>query len=199
MLVAETETAHGRPILITQHDIRELQLAKGAIAAGIQVLMEQLGIGFEDIGEVLLAGAFGNYIDPHSATAVGLLPPLLEAKVRPIGNVAGAGAKAALLSRREYRRAAQIADFVEYIELSAYQNSGVDKGDSGIMLDHFSCNPLGSLGNHAVPFRSHELRRPEVFSRLFRRPKPRRRPAPCLYLTCLAHPVPSICYPGRVV
>ena len=122
VLVTAPETADGRPILITQSDIRELQLAKGAIAAGIQVLLEKLGCGQEAVTQVLLAGAFGNYLDPHSACAIGLIPPALEDRVKSVGNAAGAGAKAALLSRSEYKRAAMIADFVEYIELSAYPN-----------------------------------------------------------------------------
>ena len=121
-LAAAQETAHGRPILITQKDISELQLAKGAIAAGIQVLCEQLGIGLEAITEVLLAGAFGNYLDLRSACAIGMIPAALEARLKPVGNAAGAGAKAALLSRSEYQRAAMIADFVEYVELSIYPN-----------------------------------------------------------------------------
>ena len=122
LLVDESETAHGRPILITQKDIREVQLAKGAIAAGIHVLLEQLGISVDDISEVLLAGAFGNYLDPHSACAIGLIPQALDGKIRPVGNAAGTGAKMALLSRNEYRRAGLIAGLVEYVELSAYKN-----------------------------------------------------------------------------
>ncbi|HAA90792.1 MAG TPA: ferredoxin [Peptococcaceae bacterium] len=120
LLAGESETAHGRPILITQRDIRELQLAKGAIATGIYVLMEKLGITTGDIAEVLLAGAFGNYLDPESACAIGLIPPELAGKVRGVGNAAGAGAIAALLSRGEFRRAALISESVEYVELSAY-------------------------------------------------------------------------------
>jgi uncharacterized 2Fe-2S/4Fe-4S cluster protein (DUF4445 family) len=122
LLVDESETAHGRPILITQKDIREVQLAKGAIAAGIQVLLEQLGASLDDISEVLLAGAFGNYLDPHSACAIGLIPQALEGKIRSVGNAAGMGARMALLSRSEYRRAGLIASMVEYVELSAYKN-----------------------------------------------------------------------------
>lgn len=120
LLVDAAKTAHGRPILITQKDIRELQMAKGAIAAGIGVLLERLGIGVDEIGEALLAGAFGSFLDPRSACAIGLIPQALAARVRPIGNAAGSGAKAALLSRGEYRRAGLIADSVEYVELSAY-------------------------------------------------------------------------------
>ncbi len=122
VLATAPETVDGRPIMITQGDIRELQLAKGAIAAGIQVLLERLGCDLDAVAEVLLAGAFGNYLDPHSACAIGLIPQALESRVRPVGNAAGAGAKAALLSRSEYRRAGMIADFTEYVELSAYPN-----------------------------------------------------------------------------
>ncbi len=122
LLADAAGTAHGRPILITQKDIRELQMAKGAILAGIEVLMERLGIGVDAISEVLLAGAFGNFLEPRSACAIGLIPQALASRVRPIGNAAGSGAKVALLSRSEYRRAKRIAEFVEYVELSAYPN-----------------------------------------------------------------------------
>lgn len=122
LLVDESATTHSRPILITQRDVRELQLAKGAMATGIRVLIEKFGIEATAITEVLLAGAFGNYLNPHSACVIGLIPPELEAKVKMVGNAAGTGAKLALLSRSEYRRAAAIADFVEYVELSAYAN-----------------------------------------------------------------------------
>lgn len=113
-------TAHGRRIMITQEDINALQLAKGAIAAGIKVLMQELGICEHDISEVLLAGAFGNYMDPHSSCVIGLIPGELESKIKMVGNAAGTGAKLALLSRSEFRRAADIADSVEYVELGAY-------------------------------------------------------------------------------
>lgn len=122
LLADASETAHGRAIMITQRDVRELQLAKGAIATGIRVLMEKLGIAVEEITEVLLAGAFGNYMDPHSACTIGLIPPELEDRVKPIGNAAGTGAKLALLSRGEFQRAAAIARFVEYVELGSYPN-----------------------------------------------------------------------------
>ncbi|WP_347489133.1 ASKHA domain-containing protein [Desulfoscipio sp. XC116] len=120
LLAGADKTGHGRPVMITQSDIRELQLAKGAIAAGIRVLMETLGIGPGDIREVLLAGAFGNYLNPRSACVIGLIPPELENKIKMIGNAAGTGAKLALLSSSEYRKAAQIAEFVEFVELGSY-------------------------------------------------------------------------------
>lgn len=122
LLAKPEETAHGKPLFITQKDVREFQLAKGAIAAGVNILIKEFGIEPEDITEVVLAGAFGNYLDKHSACAVGLIPTPLEDRVNPVGNAAGTGAKIALLSAREYRRAAYITDFVEYVELSASPN-----------------------------------------------------------------------------
>lgn len=120
LLVEANNTAHGRPIMVTQSDIRQLQLAKGAIAAGVKVLMEILGVKTSDIKEVLLAGAFGNYLTPHSACAIGLIPLELENRIRMIGNAAGTGARLALLSSSEYRRAAEIAARVEFVELGSY-------------------------------------------------------------------------------
>lgn len=120
LLADADQTGNGRPIMITQGDIRELQLAKGAMAAGVSVLMETCGIRVEDIKEVLLAGAFGNYMHPHSACVIGLIPPALEGKIKMVGNAAGTGAKLALLSASEYRRAAAIANAVGFVELGSY-------------------------------------------------------------------------------
>ncbi|AET67694.1 putative metal-binding protein [Desulfosporosinus orientis DSM 765] len=120
-LIADAvETVHGRPIMITQNDIRELQLAKGAIMAGVKILMETSGSQFDDVKEVLLAGAFGNYLNPHSACVIGLIPKELEGKIRMIGNAAGTGAKIALLSADEFSRADNLADSVSFIELGSY-------------------------------------------------------------------------------
>ena len=113
------ESAEGTAILLTQQDIREVQLAKGAILAGIQTLLQELGISEEDLDSVLLAGAFGNYIRRESALAIGLLPSVASEKIIPIGNAAGAGASMALLSLRERQRAAELAATVHHVELSA--------------------------------------------------------------------------------
>lgn len=120
LLAGASETGHGRPVLVTQSDIRGLQLAKGAMAAGVRVLMEVYGVQAGDIKEVLLAGAFGNYLNPHSACTIGLIPRELEHKIKMVGNAAGTGAKLALLSSSEYRRAAEIAELVEFVELGSY-------------------------------------------------------------------------------
>jgi len=120
VLVKAGESALGKPITITQKDIRELQLAKGAIATGIRILMMELGIAVEDIDEVLLAGAFGNYLNPYSACRIGLIPMALFERIRPVGNAAGTGAKIALLSRQQLQRANALARTVEHIELSGH-------------------------------------------------------------------------------
>ena len=120
VLVDGDSTAHKRPIVITQKDIRELQLAKGAIAAGIEILLETCGIGPSEVKEVLLAGAFGNYMDPHSACVIGLIPKELESRVKMIGNAAGTGAKLTLLSECEYRRVSAISASAKYVALGSY-------------------------------------------------------------------------------
>jgi uncharacterized 2Fe-2S/4Fe-4S cluster protein (DUF4445 family) len=120
LLAEASTTGHGRPIIITQNDIRAVQMAKGAMAAGVRVLMETYGIQAQDIKEVLLAGAFGNYLNPHSACVIGLIPPELESKIKMIGNAAGTGAKLALLSASEFRRAKDIAEVVKLVELGSY-------------------------------------------------------------------------------
>ncbi|MDE7055577.1 MAG: ASKHA domain-containing protein [Oscillospiraceae bacterium] len=105
-------------IYLTQDDIRQLQLAKGAIAAGIELLAAQLGIGLEGIGKVLLAGAFGSYLRPESACRIGLLPPVLLGKISVAGNAAGGGAKMLACSGRELRRAQELAERITFIELA---------------------------------------------------------------------------------
>ena len=80
---------------------RELQLAKGAIAAGIQLMAESMDLALEDIQEVQLAGAFGTAIRPESAAQIGLIPPVLVDRVRSIGNAAGSGAKLLARNREE--------------------------------------------------------------------------------------------------
>jgi len=111
-------TAIGGPVLLTQRDVRQIQLAKGAIRAGIEILMAELGVRPEDVVEVCLAGAFGNYIRPESALTIGLIPRFPRAPIVPVGNAAGAGAQMVLLSRQAWREAAGITGKVEYVELS---------------------------------------------------------------------------------
>jgi len=117
-LVTASEGADGRPVRVTQRDVRELQLAKGAIRAGIEILMDELGITPADVRRVYLAGAFGNYIRPASALAIGLMPHFPRASIVPVGNAAGSGARLALLSRVAFEEATDLVRRVEYLELS---------------------------------------------------------------------------------
>ena len=118
VLAGESETQSGHPILLTQRDVREVQLAKGAMAAGIQTLLAEFGARADDVEEVLLAGAFGNFIRPDRARAIGLIPPLPLARVKFVGNAAGAGAKMLLVNRDLRRVADDVARGVEHVELS---------------------------------------------------------------------------------
>ncbi|MDP2930998.1 MAG: ASKHA domain-containing protein [Chloroflexota bacterium] len=118
VLVSERER-EGRPaIVFTQHDVRELQLAKAAMRAGIQVLLEAKGRIEEEIEEVIIAGAFGSYIDVSSAVTVGMLPSLPLERFRQVGNAAGMGAKLALISASKRTEAKALASWVNYVELA---------------------------------------------------------------------------------
>jgi len=112
------ETGGGHPILLTQRDVREVQLAKGAIAAGARTLLDVYGATLDDVAEVLLAGAFGNFIRPERARAIGLLPDVPLQKVRFVGNAAGAGARMLLVNRNLRHVATDVARGVEHVELS---------------------------------------------------------------------------------
>ena len=118
LLASAAESGADHPILLTQKDVREVQLAKGAIAAGIETLLDEFGAGLDDVDEMLLAGAFGNYIRPDRAQAIGLIPPLPLEKVRFVGNAAGAGARLLLVNRNMRHVAADVARGVEHVELS---------------------------------------------------------------------------------
>lgn len=109
-------------VFVSQKDIRELQLAKAAIAAGIRLLCAHRGIGIGQIDTLLLAGAFGNYLNPDSACAIGLLPAVLRERIRAVGNAAGEGAQIAVLNRMEYERSADLARRVEFLELALDQD-----------------------------------------------------------------------------
>jgi len=122
VLIGEEERVGGPAITITQHDVRELQLAKGAIRTGIEALLQACRLTPEDIDEVIIAGAFGNYIDVASAVAIGMFPSLPANRFRQVGNAAGTGARLALVSREQRALAAEIAQHVAYIELAGVSN-----------------------------------------------------------------------------
>jgi len=105
-------------ITLTQQDVRELQLAKGALRAGIELLVKEANIKTTDIQEVLLAGVFGNYINREKAVMLGLLPQFPLEKIHFIGNGAMDGALRALINLEERRRADEISERVHHVELS---------------------------------------------------------------------------------
>jgi uncharacterized 2Fe-2S/4Fe-4S cluster protein (DUF4445 family) len=106
------------PVTISQKDVRELQAAKAAIRLGIQALIEDAGIAVADIDRVIIAGAFGTFIDVQSAIAIGMLPPLPLERFKQVGNAAGTGARMALISKDMRRIALDIAAKDGYIELA---------------------------------------------------------------------------------
>jgi len=118
MLVAPEESAAPNGVALNQRDVREVQLAMGAIAAGTATLMGELGIQKEDIKRVVLAGAFGNYIRKDRAMRVGILPDLPIERIHFVGNAAGAGAQMALMSGPCRPEAYELSTRVKYIELA---------------------------------------------------------------------------------
>jgi uncharacterized 2Fe-2S/4Fe-4S cluster protein (DUF4445 family) len=110
------------PITISQKDVRELQLAKAAIRLGIQALVLAAGLAEEDIEQVIMAGAFGTFIDVESAMTIGMLPALPRERFKQVGNAAGTGARLALISQGQRARAQEIALQNGYIELAAVPN-----------------------------------------------------------------------------
>ena len=105
-------------LYLSQRDIRELQFAKAAIATGWLLLLEELGLTDADVAQVLLAGSFGSYLSPASAVRIGLVPEVALLRIVSAGNVAGEGAKMALLSLRERAAAQALLEEVHYVELS---------------------------------------------------------------------------------
>jgi uncharacterized 2Fe-2S/4Fe-4S cluster protein (DUF4445 family) len=114
---------HGadREIVLTQDDIRQVQLCKGAIASGVAMLLHVADVAVERIDELMLAGGFGNYLSVQSALRIGLIPPGLPAsKIRYVGNAAALGAQLALVSEAERARAEAIARRIEHVSLAAH-------------------------------------------------------------------------------
>jgi uncharacterized 2Fe-2S/4Fe-4S cluster protein (DUF4445 family) len=105
-------------IAITQKDVREVQLAKAAINAGIKILLKEKNLSLNDIEKVYIGGGFGNFMNIDSAVAIGMIPKELQEKVKSVGNCAGSGAKMYLLSKKVRDRASELISRTSYIELS---------------------------------------------------------------------------------
>jgi uncharacterized 2Fe-2S/4Fe-4S cluster protein (DUF4445 family) len=119
-------------ISINQNDIVEIQLAKSAIRTGIDILLESAGIGFEDIDRVIIAGAFGSYIDPRNVVNIGMFPDVSLKKISQVGNAAAVGAKMVLVSSVLRKKAEDIALRSKYLELTVFST----------FADYFARNTL---------------------------------------------------------
>jgi uncharacterized 2Fe-2S/4Fe-4S cluster protein (DUF4445 family) len=120
VLAPSGETASGKDVVLTQADIRQVQLAKGAIRSGIAMLQQLTETPDDRVVELMLAGGFGNYLSVRSAVRVGLIPPLPAERVSYVGNAAGLGAQMALVSETERRRADELAARIRHVSLATH-------------------------------------------------------------------------------
>lgn len=120
LLVPAAASGHGRDIVVTRKDVHEIQLAKGAIRAGIEVLLQEAGLAADAVEEWIIAGAFGTYLDVRSTLGVGMFPAVPLERFHQVGNAAGVGAKYLLLSRRKRAEIHNLLTRVHYIELTIH-------------------------------------------------------------------------------
>jgi len=122
ILVPGDQSGHGRDVVVTRKDINEIQLAKGAIRAGIEILLQEVGLAGNEqaIDEFIVAGAFGTYISLESAIRVGMFPDIPIERFQQVGNAAGTGARQMLVSAERRRMAQEMVGELEYVELSAH-------------------------------------------------------------------------------
>lgn len=118
VLAFAADSGNGTDVVLSQRDVRELQFAKAAISTGWKLLLEEFGVDESEIQQVLLAGSFGTYLSARSAIRIGLVPQIPVARIVSAGNVAGEGAKMALLSEPERHGAQALLDEIHYVELS---------------------------------------------------------------------------------
>ncbi len=116
--LAGSEDGNDENVLLTQRDIRQMQLAKAAIRAGIILLEKKMRIEDSDIKHILLAGAFGNYIRKESALRIGLAPDVPAERIVFVGNAASSGAQMVLLSRQSREQARELAQRIKYVEIA---------------------------------------------------------------------------------
>jgi len=119
-------------ISINQKDIVEIQLAKSAIRTGIEVLLENAGLTFKDIDKIIIAGAFGSYIDPRNVINIGMFPRVDLERISQVGNAAGVGSKMVLVSAKIREKAERLAKKMDYLELTMHPS----------FTDHFAKSTL---------------------------------------------------------
>lgn len=118
LLANATVSGHGQDIIITRKDVNEIQLAKGAIRSGIEILLTQFEVNAQQIDHFIVAGAFGTYINIRSAIRIGMFPDIPIERFHQVGNAAGSGAKQMLISKTQRKIAQEVIRKVQYIELS---------------------------------------------------------------------------------
>ena len=132
----EPGSEHVPPVTLTQRDIREFQLAKGAIRAGVEILLRKLELSADNLESIILAGAFGSHLDEESPKQIGLLPPSRAAQVISAGNAAGEGSKYVLMSKNAYDEALRIYQIAEHIELGACEGFQDVFAESMFLIPH---------------------------------------------------------------
>ena len=120
LLIPAEQTGTGKDITLTQQDIHEVQLAKAAIRTGIDLLLEEVKIDWEEIEDIIIAGGFGSSMNPASGVAIGIVPPFKNRQFKVMGNAAGAGSRLCLISRTERARAGEVARSINYLELMTH-------------------------------------------------------------------------------
>ena len=119
-IVNRQSSIDNQQVVLTAQDVRQLQLIKGSIYAGLDILLQHLGISLDDLDCVNIAGAFGNFLRKDTAQAIGLVPNIDPEKVQFIGNAAGVGARMALVDATARERANRISENCEYVELAGH-------------------------------------------------------------------------------
>lgn len=132
LLASAQETGTGQDLVITRQDINEIQLAKAAIRAGIDVLLSTAGLRYNDLQKFICAGAFGTYLDTACAIRIGMFPPIALERFHQVGNAAGVGARQMLLSAAKREQAEQLRQNVQYIELTSHP------GFRDLYVDHMT-------------------------------------------------------------
>lgn len=120
LLVPANLTGHGRDVVVNRKDINEIQLAKGAIRSGVELLLYDAGIHDDAIDTFIIAGAFGTYLDLESAIRIGMFPDLPRERFKQVGNAAGAGARQMLVSLQSRQQAEVLARQIDYVELTTH-------------------------------------------------------------------------------
>jgi uncharacterized 2Fe-2S/4Fe-4S cluster protein (DUF4445 family) len=138
------ESEGGKDISITEYDIGNLMKSKAAVFAAATVLVKSVGVDFNDINQIFIAGGFGNYLNVEKAILIGLLPDLPPERFRFIGNSSLAGARIALLSNHAFEKAQEIAKRMTYFELSV-NSDFMNEFIAALFLPHTNQNLFSSL------------------------------------------------------